>query len=127
MCFHNTYGLFSCLGAPVMPDLNQPTGPAEDSVIEPTAPPAVIHDLLERVLGTRARDLAANEEAQRNLLAASPEAHRRLLRWLAVHEPESPLLSVGLALLATGADPAGRRLVANLIEGLPLRTVADTV
>src|SRR5205823_5695529 len=48
-------------------------------------------------------------------------------RWLAAHEPESPHLSVGLALLATGPDPAGRQLVERLVETLPTRTVANLV
>src|SRR5262245_4799508 len=94
---------------------------------EPAVPAAVQQDLLERLLGTRARDLAAVEAAHRDLLAAGPGLHRRALRWLAAHEPDSPLLSVGLAVLATNADPAGRRLAAELVETLPVATVADVV
>ncbi len=84
-------------------------------------------DLLERLLATRTRDLAALEAGHRELLAASPDLHRRLLRWLAAHEPESPILSVGLALVATSGDPVGRQLVTRLIEELPITTVADVV
>jgi hypothetical protein len=95
--------------------------------IEPSVPLAVQQNLLEKLLGTRIRDLAVVEAAHRDLLAASPDLHHRLLRWLAVHEPNSPHLSVGMALLTTGADPAGRCFAARLVEKVPIATVADTV
>src|SRR5262249_49252557 len=101
-----------------------PPGPAP---IEPAVPLAAQQDLLERLPGTRVRDLEAVEAAHRALLAASPELHGRLLRWLTVHEPESPHLAVGLAVLATGADPGKRCLAALLVERLPLATVAAAV
>jgi hypothetical protein len=90
-------------------------------------PASVQHDLLEKLLGTRRRDLEAVEAAHRELMGAGPALHRKLLRWLAVNEPESPLLSVGLALLATGPDLSGRQLVADFVETLPIGTVAHLV
>jgi hypothetical protein len=87
----------------------------------------VQQELLERLLATRVRDREAVEAAHRDLLAASPDLHCRLLRWLAAHEPDSSHLAVGLALLATGADPEGRRLAARLVEKLPVGAVADVV
>jgi hypothetical protein len=90
-------------------------------------PLALQQDLLERLLGTRVRDQGAVEAAHRDLLVASPDLHRRLLRWLAAHEPDSAHLSVGLAVLSTGPDPAGRRFAARLVEKLPVRTIADVV
>jgi hypothetical protein len=95
--------------------------------IEPAVPPAVQQALLEKCLGTRIADRAAIEAAHRELLSASPGLHRRLLRWLAANETDSPHLGVGLAILATGADLDARRFVADLVQGLPVRTVADTV
>src|SRR4051812_11564725 len=95
--------------------------------IEPSVPPAVQQDLLAKLLGTRTRDLEAVEAAHRGLLAAGPGLHRRLLRWLAANEPKSPHLAVGLALLATGPDPAARGFVARLVETLPVATAADLV
>jgi hypothetical protein len=97
------------------------------SPIEPSVPPALQQDLVERLLGTRVRDRDAVEAAHRDLLAAGPDLHRRLLRWLAAHEPHSTHLSVGLALLASGPDPEGRRFATRLIEKLPVATVADVV
>jgi hypothetical protein len=90
-------------------------------------PPAGQQELLDRLLGTRVRNRAQVESAHRDLLTASPELHRRLLRWLASHDPESAHLSVGLAVLATEADPAGRRFVADLVATLPMSTIAETV
>jgi hypothetical protein len=95
--------------------------------IEPTVPLGVQQALLEKLLGTRVRDRAAVEAGHRDLLAASPDLQRRLLGWLAANEPGSPLLSVGLAVLAAGGDPQGRQYAARLIETLPVETVADTV
>jgi hypothetical protein len=95
--------------------------------IEPSVPPAVQQDLLAKLLGTRTRDLEAVEAAHRSLIAASADLHRRLLRWLAAHEPESPHLAVGLAVLATGPDPGARGFVARLVETLPVRTLAELV
>src|SRR5262249_45185678 len=97
------------------------------SPIEPSVPDAVQQALLEKLLGTRLRDLDAVEEAHRRLLAASPALHRRLLNWLACEEPDSPHLAVGLALLATGPDPAARLFVADLVDRLPVGTVAAVV
>jgi hypothetical protein len=94
---------------------------------EPSAPPAVQRALLEKCLGTRVTDLAAIEAAQRELHTASPDLHRRMLRWLAVHEPGSPHLSVGLALLSTGPDLPARQLAADLVQTLPIRIVADVI
>jgi hypothetical protein len=98
-----------------------------DAPILPKVPPGVQQALLERLLGTRSHDRAALEAGHRELLAASPQLHRKLLRWLADNDPEAPLLSVGLAVLGASADPVGRRLVAELIERLPVGTVADVV
>src|SRR5262245_15746877 len=123
MCFRNTYGLFLFSGAPMSTE-NQPA-PGSGTPIEPVAPASVQQDLLEKLLGTRPRDLSAVEAAHRDLLAASPGLHRKLLRWLSIHEPESPLLSVGLAIQATGPDLAGRQFVAELVESLPVRSVTD--
>jgi hypothetical protein len=108
-------------------DPHRPSGADGPAPIEPSVPFAVQQDLLDRLLGTRVRDLAAVESAHRALLAASPDLHRRLLRWLAAHEPKSPHLAVGLAVLATGADAEARRFVARLVEKLPVATVADAV
>jgi hypothetical protein len=105
---------------------NQPT-PASGTPIEPTVPASVQQDRLEKLLGTRPRDREAVESAHRDLMAVSPTLHRKLLRWLALNEPDSPLLSIGLALLATGSDPSGRQLVAQLVETLPIETVSDLV
>lgn len=110
-----------------MTDPRHPSDAEGPAPIEPTVPPAVQHDLLERLLGTRVRDLAAVEAAHRALLAASPDLHRRLLRWLAAHEPDSAHLAVGMAVLATGADPQARRFVAGLVEKVPIATVAEAV
>jgi hypothetical protein len=90
-------------------------------------PLAVQQGLLAKLLATRTRDLAAVEAAHRNLLAAGPDLHRRLMRWLAQNQPDSPHLAVGLALLSVGPDAEGRRLVAQLVEALPVATVADLV
>jgi hypothetical protein len=98
-----------------------------DTPILPRVPAGVQQALLERLLGTRSHDRAALEAGHRELLAASPELHRKLLRWLAVHDPAAPLLSVGLAVLGVSGDPAGRRLVTELVESLPVGTVADVV
>lgn len=95
--------------------------------IPPLVPPGQQQELLDKLLATRVRDTAAVETAHRDLLTASPDLHRRVLRWLADQDPRSRHLPVGLALLATGADPAGRRFVADLIASLPLTAVADTV
>src|SRR6516165_2007511 len=95
--------------------------------IEPTVPLSVQQGLLEKLLGTRVRDRAAVEAGHRDLLAASPVLHRRLLGWLTANEPASPLLSVGLAVLVTSGDAAGRRYAAKLVETLPVETVADVV
>jgi hypothetical protein len=97
------------------------------SAFEPTVPLAVQQELLAKLLGTRQRDRAEVEAAHRTLLAASPDLHRRLLRWLADHEPDSAHLPVGLAILATNPDPASRRFAADLVETLPVAVVADTV
>ncbi|CEF49292.1 unnamed protein product [uncultured bacterium] len=110
-----------------MSDNPSPTAPGPNLPIQPTVPPGVQQDLLERLLGTRTRDLAAVEAAHRDLIAANPDLHRRLLSYLAASEPDSPLLSVGLAVLATGPDKQGRRFVARLLETLPVVAVADTV
>jgi hypothetical protein len=87
----------------------------------------VQQDLLAKLLGTRTRDLGAVETAHRSLLAASADLHRRLLRWLAANEPESPHLAVGLAILATGPDRDARGFVTRLVGTLPVGTVADLV
>jgi hypothetical protein len=126
MCFHNTYGFFSCSEPPLM-NVPDPAGSDQPLPIPPSVPPAGQQELLDRLLGTRVRDRAQVESAHRDLLAASPELHRQLLRWLAAHEPDSQHLSVGLAVLSTEADPAGRRFVADLIATLPMATVAETV
>src|SRR5437763_5692808 len=60
--------------------------------IQPTTPPSIQQDLLERLLGTRGRDRAAIEAGHRELLAASPALHRKLIGYLAAHDPASPLL-----------------------------------
>jgi hypothetical protein len=93
----------------------------------PTTPQSIQQDLLERLLGTRSRDRAAVEAGHRELLAASPTLHRKLIGWLAANEPDSPLLPIGLAVLATGPDSSARRYVSRLLETLPLAVVADTV
>jgi hypothetical protein len=98
-----------------------------DTPIQPRVPPGVQQALLERLLGTRSHDRAALEAGHRDLLAASPELARVLLRWLASHDPEAPMLSVGLAVLGVSGDPVNRRLVAELLDRVPLGTVADTV
>jgi hypothetical protein len=100
---------------------------ADRRPIEPSVPLAVQQELLAKLLATRKRDLEAVELAHRNLLSAGPGLHRRLLRWLAQHEPDSPHLAVGLALLSLGPDPEARRFAARLVEALPLGTVADLV
>ena len=109
------------INSPIDPN----TGRAEP--IGPSVPPAVQQDLLARLLGTRTRDLDAVQSAHRRLLLEAPELHRRLLRWLAANEPESPHLAVGLAVLSRGPDPHARRFVADLVATLPIRTVADLV
>src|SRR5262249_24449768 len=63
----------------------------------------------------------------RDLLAASPELSRLLLRWLAQNDPEAPILSVGLAVLGVSGDPANRRQVADLLGRVTLGTVAEAV
>jgi hypothetical protein len=98
-----------------------------DMPIQPRVPPGVQQALLERLFGTRSHDRAALEAGHRDLLAASPELSRVLLRWLASHDPEAPMLSVGLAVLGTSGDPVNRRLVAELLDRVPMATVADTV
>jgi hypothetical protein len=98
-----------------------------DTPIPPRVPPGMQQALLERLLGTRSHDRAALQAGHRELLAASPELSRRLLRWLARHDPEAPLLSVGLAVLGVSGDPLNRRLVADLLGQIPLGTVADAV
>jgi hypothetical protein len=95
--------------------------------IEPTAPTAQQHELLDRLLATRERDLADVEAAHRRLLEAGPALHRKLLRWLARTDPQSGHLAVGLALLATGTNPAGRRFATALVEDLPPVAVAGVV
>jgi hypothetical protein len=105
--------------------MHDPAHPA--TPIEPTVPPAVQQELLTRLLGTRTRVPAEVEAAHRELLAAGPELHRRLLRYLADHEPDSRHLAVGLALLATGSDPRARRFAADLVETLPVDAVAAVV
>ena len=60
-----------------------------------------------------ARDLAAVESAQRELIAADPALHRRLMAYLAARDPASAHLGVGLALLAGGA-PEDRALAEAL-------------
>jgi hypothetical protein len=102
-------------------------GSDQPSPISPSVPSAGQQELLDKLLGTRIRDLLQVEMAHRNLLAASPELHRRLLRWLASHEPDSRHLSIGLAILATGADPAARRFVSDLVATLPITTIAQNV
>lgn len=95
--------------------------------IQPTVSDAARQALLSRVLGTRARDLAALEAAHRDLAAADAVLHKRFLRWLADHDPESAHLTVGLALLAVSADPAGRAFVRDTLAPLPVRATADVV
>jgi hypothetical protein len=90
-------------------------------------PPSRQQELLERLLGTRLRDEKAVEEAHRDLIAAAPTLHRRLLVWLRKNEPESPHLAVGLAILATGADQAARQFAAQMAEELPIGSLADLV
>jgi hypothetical protein len=101
--------------------------PDQPQPIPAALPPAGQQELLDRLLGMRVRDEAQVEAAHRQLLAASPELHHRLLRWLALHDPDSGHLPIGLAVLATGADRAGRDLVAELVAGLPVAAVAATV
>jgi hypothetical protein len=103
------------------------TGSGTSPPIPPSVPPGVQQELLDKLLATRLRDSAQVEAAHRELLGASPELHRRLLRWLASNDPESRHLPIGLAVLATGADPAGRQFVADLVSTVPLTVVADTV
>src|SRR5262245_43693095 len=121
MCFHNTYGPF--FPEPPFMNVPEPTGSGQPLPIPPSVPPDGQQELLDRLLGVRPRDRARVEAAHRDLLAASPDLHRRLLRWLAANDPESPYLAVGLAVLATGADPAGRRFVGDLVRTLPVSTV----
>jgi hypothetical protein len=110
-----------------MANASHPAGSGQPLPIPPSVPPAGQQELLDRLLGTRVRDRAQVEAAHRDLLAAGPELHRRLLRWLAAHDPDSRHLAVGLAVLATGADPAGRRFVADLVATLPMATTAEAV
>jgi hypothetical protein len=106
---------------------SDPAGSGQPLPIPPSVPPAGQQELLDRLLGTRLRDRDQVEAAHRNLLVASPELHRRLLHFLAAHEPDSRHLAIGLAVLATGADPAARRFVADLVATLPIATLAETV
>lgn len=48
----------------------------DKTTIHPTASEAVLRELTERLLGTRARDRAELEQIHRELLAADPEYHR---------------------------------------------------
>ncbi|MEM9541727.1 MAG: hypothetical protein AAGA60_19805 [Cyanobacteria bacterium P01_E01_bin.42] len=86
-----------------------------------------IEHLLGQILGTRMRDLETLENNHRDLLTASSEDYQRFLAFFADTEPTSTHLSVGLALLATGADPKGRQFARQLLQKLPLKTLADTV
>jgi hypothetical protein len=142
MSFHNTYGLSSPGEVPMNgSDRGEDRDPRYDDArhaeqreanrsggsIEASVPPARQQELLDRLLGTRVRDEASVETAHRDLIAAAPELHRRLLVWLHRHEPESPHLAIGLAVLATAADPAGRQFAARMTERLSVPTLAALV
>lgn len=86
-----------------------------------------VEHLLGQILGTRMRDIETLEVNHWDLLTASPDDYKRFLAFFADTEPTSTHLSVGLALLATGADSKGRQFARQLLQKLPLKTLADTV
>lgn len=92
-----------------------------------TLPASAADALLARLLATRTRDEAALHAVHRELLDGDPMLYQRLASYLAEHEPESAHLVVALAMLSTGADPAGRALTARLLERLPIETVCDVI
>ncbi len=135
MCFCDLYGA-SILGTTTHPSTPEVTtmnrqddknSGSRNRLIESSVPVAVQEQLLEQLLGTRVRDLEELEHGHRELLAASPALHRKFLRWLVVHEPLSPHIAVGLAILATGPDVEARGFVGELVPDLHVRTLADTI
>jgi hypothetical protein len=111
---------------PSTSSLPENTGQPGES-ITPSMPPSRQQEILEHLLGTRVRDKKAVEEAHRDVIAAAPKLHCRLLVWLRKNEPQSPHLAVGLAILATGADQAARQFAAQMAEELPIGPLADLV
>ena len=97
-----------------------------DRNISPQVSRDRVEHLLGQILGTRSRDLETLESNHRELLAASPEDYKRFLAFFSDTEPTSTHLSVGLALLATGADLKSRKFARKLLQKLPLKTLADT-
>lgn len=92
-----------------------------------TLPPAAADRLLARLLATRARDSATLYAVHGELRDGDPVLYRKLVAYLAEHEPESVHLVIGLALLATDADAAARALAGELLERLPVEITCDVV